>query len=144
MCGFGFLQAQIVGGIAFSATGPPGNWVPQFANLMLLICAGTALGLCISSLSNSEEMAVALVPVAIIPQIVLAGVVSTLPDFPELIARSGITVYWGVKAAMNLPNYHRLTASFEPSLSVSFSVIAIHALVYLLGAWVGIRKSQRD
>ena len=62
----------------------------------------------------------------------------------ELLARFCITVYWGVKAAMNLPNDHRLSTSFEPPVLVCFSVIAIHALVYLLGAWLGIRKSRRE
>ena len=58
-----------------------------------LSIAGTTLGLTISSLSKSEEMAVASVPIAIIPLIILAGVVASLSKIPEWISMLAITVF---------------------------------------------------
>ncbi len=44
-----------------------------------------------------EELAVAIVPIAIIPQIIHAGVVAGLSGLAEGLSRCLITVYWGQK-----------------------------------------------
>jgi hypothetical protein len=43
--------------------------------------AGKAAGLLISTLARSEGVAMALVPIAVIPRIILAGVIVPLSDF---------------------------------------------------------------
>ena len=61
-----------------------------------LAVAGTALGLLISAFARTEEVAVALVPIAVMPQIILAGVIAPLSGLGQAPgARSRITVYWG-------------------------------------------------
>jgi hypothetical protein len=51
----------------------------------------------LSALARTEEMAAALVPLAVIPQIILAGVIAPLPDlsFSKILANSFITARWG-------------------------------------------------
>ncbi len=56
----------------------PGNQVGMMGTLVSLSIAGTLLGLAISATAKNEEVAVALVPIVVIPQIILAGVVANL------------------------------------------------------------------
>ncbi len=70
--------------------------------LALLAVAGTAVGLLISSLARTEEVATALVPIAVIPQIILAGLVAPLSGAIKLVAKVMITVYWGQQAIERL------------------------------------------
>ena len=59
---------------------PPGSAIWQALTLAILSLAGTALGLAISAFAPSEEVSVALVPIAIIPQIILGGTIAPLTD----------------------------------------------------------------
>jgi len=47
-------------------------------------------------------MAIALVPIAIMPQIILAGVIAPLNGLGKLLARAVITVHWGKQALESL------------------------------------------
>jgi ABC-type multidrug transport system ATPase subunit len=75
--------------------GPPGSAAGQCWLAVSMAVAGVALGLAISALAPTEEMAITLIPVAIIPQIILSGVIAPLSGLSRLLARWGITVYWG-------------------------------------------------
>lgn len=63
--------------------------------MVLLSCAGTSLGLAISASAGSEEVAIALIPVAVIPQIILSGAIAPLSGLPHWLAMLGVTTYWG-------------------------------------------------
>ncbi len=81
----------------------PAGWVPQqWAVLTALAVAGTAIGLFISALARSEEVAIALLPIIVIPQLILAGVVAPLSGLVELIAKGFVTVYWAERALEGL------------------------------------------
>lgn len=73
----------------------PGSMAVQWLILIGLATAGTILGLLISAIARTEEVGTALVPIVIIPQIILAGVVAPLSGFARVLAEFGITVYWG-------------------------------------------------
>ena len=83
----GLLQVSVLFGIVRFWCGPPGSVVGQWCVLVTLATAGTALGLLISALAKTEEVAAALVPVAVMPQIILAGVIAPLSGFPEWLAK---------------------------------------------------------
>ena len=72
------IQVALLFGIVRLWCGPPGGAAGQRVALALLAVAGTALGLLISALARTEEVAAALVPIAVIPQIILAGVIAPL------------------------------------------------------------------
>lgn len=74
----------------------------QWSALAALAVAGTAIGLLISAMARSEEVATALVPLAVIPQIILAGVVAPLTGPARLLAQGLITVYRGQQALESL------------------------------------------
>jgi ABC-type multidrug transport system ATPase subunit/ABC-type multidrug transport system permease subunit len=95
------IQVSVLFGIAKIWCDPPGG-VGLWTVLALLAVAGTALGLLISALATTEEVAAALVPVAVMPQIILAGVIAPLSGASEWLAKAAITAYWGANALQSL------------------------------------------
>jgi ABC-type multidrug transport system ATPase subunit/ABC-type multidrug transport system permease subunit len=92
------IQVALLFGIVRVWCGPPGSAVWQALTLVVLATAGTALGLLISALARTEEVAVALVPIAVIPQIILAGVIAPLQGLGKGLAETAITARWGERA----------------------------------------------
>jgi hypothetical protein len=98
----GLIQASLLFLIVRAWCQPPGSSGLQWATLAALTVAGTAVGLLLSALARSEEVAIALVPIAVIPQIILDGVVAPLTGSARLLAEWSITAYWGLKILQNL------------------------------------------
>ena len=74
-------------GIVFFAlgfSGGPVAFVNELGNLVALAMNATALGLCVSTLVASAEAAMALTPIALIPQIVLGGLMVPMTTNPNL------------------------------------------------------------
>jgi hypothetical protein len=55
-------------------------WIELFATTFLASLAGLAMGLAISASSSSPDRAISMVPLALIPQILFAGVIFSLGD----------------------------------------------------------------
>ena len=60
-----------------------------------LALAGVTLGLAISALATTEEMAITMIPMAVIPQIILSGTIAPLEGWSKLMAQIGVSTYWG-------------------------------------------------
>jgi ABC transport system ATP-binding/permease protein len=95
-------QASLLFGIVRAWSAPPGQAALQWLTLASLATAGTAVGLLISTVAQSEEVATALVPIAVIPQIILAGVIVPLSGFARSLAEWFISIYWGQKVLERL------------------------------------------
>jgi hypothetical protein len=95
-------QASLLFAIVRAWCGPPGSSALQWLTLASLATAGTTVGLLISTVARSEEVATALVPIAVIPQIILAGVIVPLSGFARLLAEWFISDYWGQKVLERL------------------------------------------
>ncbi|MFM7166649.1 MAG: FHA domain-containing protein [Planctomycetaceae bacterium] len=94
LCGISFLQVFLLCLISGWGT----SVGLGFAAVGLLCClavAGTTGGLLISAVSNTSDMAIATVPLVLVPQIVLAGAIAKVDGFAEWLAQSGIVLYWG-------------------------------------------------
>ncbi len=126
----GTLQATMLFGIVRPWCHPPGQAAAQWATLAALAVAGTAVGLLISAVARTEEVATALVPIAVIPQIILAGLVVPLKGFVKYLARGFITVYWGQQAIERLlSDTDRMLLKREKAeWVVALLVILLHAL----------------
>lgn len=90
-----FVQVALLFGIVRPWCAPDGAAIGQFLVLFALSATGTALGLLISAASPTEEVATAMVPVAVIPQIILAGVIAPLSGLGKLLGYVAITCFWG-------------------------------------------------
>src|SRR5262245_14073575 len=100
--GIGVIQVTLLFGIVKPWCGPEGAGGPQWLVLAALMAAGTALGLLISACSPTEEVASALVPVAVIPQIILAGVIAPVAGVGKLVGYGLTTCFWGRRALEGL------------------------------------------
>ena len=74
---------------------PPGPFIDELAVLLALALAGVTLGLAISALATTEEMAITLIPMVVIPQIILSGTISPLEGWSKWLALVGVSTYWG-------------------------------------------------
>jgi ABC-type multidrug transport system ATPase subunit len=98
----GVAQATLLFAIVRIWCAPEGAFALQWATLAALAVAGTSIGLLISAVARSEEVAIALVPIAVIPQIILANVIAHLNGVALLIAQVLVAVFWGQKALERL------------------------------------------
>ena len=98
----GLTQATLLFGIVRPWCRPEGPILAQWAVLAALTAAGTAFGLLISAVARTEGSATGLVPIVIIPQIILGGVISPLKGLASLLGDLFITVRWGQQALEDL------------------------------------------
>ena len=78
LCGFNAIQCALLLWMVVQWVGLPGTKLVLFATLLLGAMTGTMVGLCISALVSSSDQAVALAPVALIPQIIFTKMI--LPE----------------------------------------------------------------
>jgi hypothetical protein len=137
----GLIQATLLFGIVRPWSKPPGPAAAQWVALAALAVAGTTVGLLISAFSRTEEVATALVPIAVIPQIILAGVAAPLTGTVRVLARGLVTVYWGQIAIERLlPDADlRLIGRDKGDWRAALAVIVLHALVAALATIVILR-----
>jgi len=92
---FSWLQTVLLFSIVGLWCHPPGPFARELLVLLALALAGVTLGLAISACATTEEMAIAFIPMAIIPQIILSGAISPLQGFSKVLARVAIATYAG-------------------------------------------------
>ncbi len=97
LCVISVAQVSMLYAIVRWWCAPQGAAGLQWLTLASLATAGTAVGLLISAIARSEEVATALVPIAVIPQIVLGGIIAPLTGFARVLAEGLSSVYWGQK-----------------------------------------------
>ncbi|MFV9506922.1 MAG: ATP-binding cassette domain-containing protein [Oscillochloridaceae bacterium umkhey_bin13] len=96
------LLAMIGTTVRFPGFDPPllaPAWVEVFVTIMLVSLAGTALGLLISAFAASADQAISIVPLALIPQILFAGLIFDLEAGSAAALISGLMISrWGLDA----------------------------------------------
>ncbi len=80
--------------LVISTSGLEGNVAEYGVSISLTCLCGVALGLAISALSTNTDVAATAVPLAIIPQVILAGMIKKLDGFSELVAWLVAPSYW--------------------------------------------------
>lgn len=115
-----------------------------FVTMVLTALAGSALGLLISAWASSPDRAVSIVPLALIPQIVFAGLIFNIEGLAEPL--SWLTISrWSMEALgvsidlnglCNLPN--PAAGSVAPGCApglISSEAAYTHSLAHLLSRW---------
>ncbi len=149
-CVFTVLQLGVVYALAMAlAESIPGNWLEQFGLLTIGAMAGTAIGLLISAIANSRDQATTIVPLALVPQLILAGVlIPKLPALAEKLAKIAVSGYWLTEAmksvfiaadgplrVINSRSGVLMDMTAEPAARGAV-IVAVHALVFLLIAYL--------
>ena len=149
-CAFTVLQLAVVYVlVAALADSIPGNRPQQFVLLTIGAMAGTAMGLVISAFANTRDQATTIVPLALVPQLILAGVlVPKLPDLATALAKIAVSGYWLTEAMksvfiaddgpiriMNAQTGTLTNMTAEPA-AYGAAIVAAHALTFLLIAYL--------
>ena len=115
--------------------GLPGNPIAQARILIMGGAAGIAVGLCISSVVLTEEAALALVPLVLIPQIILSDVFVELEGLSKILGSLFASNYW-IYGAMRgtLPDDLKfsLFSPLPPPISQHWATLAISVHVAVL------------
>jgi ABC transport system ATP-binding/permease protein len=141
----------VVALLALGAQELPGGVVQQFALTALGGCVGVAIGLAISAWCQTRDQANIVVPLALIPQLILAGtLVPALPEIGKAVSEYAISAYWiteGMQA--NFIHADGPVTTFDLSTSkpatleskaweTALMALGLHALGYLLAALRGV------
>ena len=142
---FSCLQAALMFVIVRFWCNPPGSAVEELLVLLTLSLAGVTLGLAISAIAASEEMAITLIPMVVIPQIILSGVIAPLEGVSKVLALSFVSTYWGKRALdACMPEKVANTVHVDQhSLVVALLVLLGHALFCLISALVVLHWQNR-
>lgn len=125
-----------------------GDGWSQYALLSLVSLTGVAIGLAISALADSEDVAVTMVPISLIPQIVLAGILAPLAGATRGLAQLVISAYWGYQGlvgTLKSPVQDRLRDAGNMDLGTEWdsarvgSVLVAHILVFAIVSLVTLR-----
>ncbi len=141
----GVAQATLLHGIVRAWCGPGGSAALQWLTLATLAAVGTSAGLLISAISRSEEVALALVPIAVIPQIILAGVIAPLSGIARRLAEGFVSAYWGQRAlegllpSTDLESIGREASSWPRPLII----LGVHAAVLCVVSLAILARSRR-
>jgi ABC-type multidrug transport system ATPase subunit len=149
-CVFTVLQLAVVYAlVAVLADSIPGDRLEQFMLLTIGAMAGTSMGLVISAFANTRDQATTIVPLALVPQLIFAGVlVPKLPYLAIAAAKIAVSGYWlteamksvfiTAKGGVSIMNAHTGTLmdmTAEPA-AWGGAIVAAHASAFLLIAYL--------
>ncbi|NNL19740.1 MAG: FHA domain-containing protein [Ignavibacteriaceae bacterium] len=146
------IQCGILVGIAVPALGMEVSFSAMFFLLLLTSLQSLLLGLLISSLVNTTEAAMGLIPLVLIPQVILGGLITIfeyMSDFEKILAAFNPS-RWAFEAATILEfeefePQRIMSIGFDPdNLAVNIFVLLIFSTAfYLLTAYSLKRKDIR-
>jgi hypothetical protein len=156
------VQTLLYGGLlfAFRPLGEPAaTWLAVFALLLATGYAAVCMGLLISATVATEDQAMSVIPLAVIPQLLFAGTIVPLAQMPEpahsisyaifsqwSLASIGDAVDMNARIAAD-PAFSQANpygdAFFDVSLSTGLLIQAGFALLFLAGVVVLLRRRMR-
>lgn len=133
------LQISLLLAIVRYFSGLGGDALQQWLLLAAAAVTGAAMGLAISAIAKSEDVAVTMVPLALIPQIIFAGLIAPLSVSTRLLSQAGISAYWAYQGLLrSLPSelqsrlrdsgYLDLTEQW--TLTQTGGILAAHVLIF--------------
>lgn len=94
------LQASLFFWIVNRFTHLGGDATQQWMLLSLSSLTGVTMGLAISALATTEDLAATVVPLALIPQIILAGLIAPLSNYTQGFSQVCIPAYWSFQGLL--------------------------------------------
>ncbi|MHC4176010.1 MAG: ATP-binding cassette domain-containing protein, partial [Planctomycetota bacterium] len=130
------IQATVLLGIVRYFTNLPGGFSSQWVFLVMLALTGVAMGLLISAVSKTNDNAVGMVPAALLPQIILAGVIAPVEGAAKWLAQLLISAYWGYRGLATLlpEDICKMLGGEDWSTAGAFCALALHFGVFVAAA----------
>ena len=171
---FSVVQALLFVGIVHFFIGTESlamqNFWPMTFWMAYLAFSATLMGLFLSSQMNNTEKVMTVIPVVLIPQIILAGVITTIPEKSVVeVASYGMYSRWGTQGFTFIqdsirsysivnpakpdslayktvygPDFLNLpnTPGFSETLQTNFVAITILNILFFAGMWWAMRKKD--
>jgi ABC transport system ATP-binding/permease protein len=76
------VQCSVLLGVVYAGCGLSAPWLPMFFVLFLAAMVGLAFGLTISAVSKTSEMAIAIVPLVLLPMVMFGGTMQPIYEMP--------------------------------------------------------------
>ena len=92
------IQCALLMGIVSLLVALPGSYTWRVAALFTAGMAATCMGLAVSAFVDSNDKAVAMAPILLIPQVVLSNAVVRLGDAALYVAKSSMVSFWALDA----------------------------------------------
>jgi len=102
LAGVDLIQVAVMLWIAGEIVGFEGSLTESFAILAVTALASSAMGLALSSIVKSAEAAMAIVPMILIPQIMLAGTIAPLDADWKQVAAAPMVSRWATEALLDV------------------------------------------
>lgn len=92
------IQCALLMGIVSLLVELPGSYALRVVALFAVGMAATCMGLAVSAFVDSNDKAVAIAPILLIPQVVLSNAVVRLGDAGLIVAKSSMVSFWALDA----------------------------------------------
>lgn len=147
------LQCLLLLGVIAAMLDMPGDWPLRFAVVFAAGMAATTMGLCVSAFVNSNDKAVATIPILLIPQVILSGAVVTLKGAGLWVAKLSMIAYWAFDA-MKLTLSAEMRALKDPvgnpvlpinaTMGADLAAITGLGVVFLIAAIIGLKLKDKN
>lgn len=131
----------------------PGDLISRFIVLFATGVAATTMGLSVSAFVSSNDKAMTMIPMLLVPQIILAGAVVKLEGAALWIAKSTMISYWGFEAMKSTLSDEvktvkndftgELILSINHTMTEGLLAISGLAMVFLLITLIGLKLKDR-
>ncbi|MGZ8245226.1 ATP-binding cassette domain-containing protein [Methylomagnum sp.] len=138
----------VVAGLLPLTLGLPGS----LGALFLAAFSATCMGLAVSAFVDTNDKAVAMAPILLVPQVVLSNAVVQLGDTGQWVAKASMISFWALDAMKNtLPAktlalrdpLGNLAVSVSGDLGRDFGMVGLLALGFVAVAVVGLKFKDR-
>ncbi len=147
------LQSSLLYFVVQHFTKLSGVMIHQWLLLSLVAVAGVALGLAISAFAKTEDFALTAVPICLIPQIILAGLIAPLTNYTREFSQIFISSYWSYQGLIGtlddqlqsrLRDSETLDLSQEWTMPIIAGVIGGHVICFSLLTLVALYARRVD
>lgn len=146
------IQCVSLLGIVLLMVDLQGSFFERVAVLFVTGMAATCMGLAVSAFVDSNDKAVAMAPILLIPQVVLANAIVRLGDAGLWVAKSSMISFWSLDAikttlsaeSREIRDYSgHLIVPITGKFGTDLAMIALFACAFLLIAVVGLKLKDR-
>lgn len=148
-----FVQCLLLLGVLEIFLSIPGDLVSRFLVLFATGVAATIMGLSVSAFVSSNDKAMTMIPMLLVPQIILAGAVVKLEGAALWIAKSTMISYWAFEAMKSTLSDEvktvknnftgELILSVNNTMAEGLSAIAGLAVVFLIITLIGLKLKDK-
>lgn len=147
------LQCAMLTGIVMQMVDLPHNYLDRVLVLFVSGMAATSMGLAVSAFVDSNDKAVAMAPILLIPQVILSNAVVKLGNAGLLTAKCTMISFWGLDAlkttlsktslAAKMPMTNDLVIPITGSYAQNLWILLALGLSFLIIAVLGLKLKDR-